>query len=183
MYQILVGDRCCPYNCNFCRIIDKTEKIKPAEDIVQEMNILNEKYGSKNFSLICNEMNPTSQYISDFAESLLSLQKTLCWHCYLRPDSLSGEIIDNLSKSGCKMVRFGVESGSQRMLDLMNKRTNVNDIEKILRSFHLNGIWNHINIMSGYLYETEQDIHETISFLERNVNYIDSVRINPFFLV
>jgi radical SAM superfamily enzyme YgiQ (UPF0313 family) len=182
LFQILVGDRCCPYTCNFCRIGDKTDRIKPVKEIINEIDIMVEKYGATNFSMICNEMNPTPKYLLEFISSIIELNIDISWHCYLRPDPLDKNIIKILSKSGCRMVRFGVESGSQRILNLMNKQTNIENIERILKAFHDEGIWNHINIMAGYLYETNDDINKTIEFLERNVEYIDSIRVNPFFL-
>ena len=181
-YQLLVGDRCCPYNCSFCRISKNTDKIKSAKTIADEMITLNKLYNCKNFSLICNEMNPTRQFILDFANYLKMGDNHLNWFCYLRPNNLSKDDIGLLRDAGCIMARYGVESGSQKILDNMNKRLNVDEIEQVLRDAHSAGIWNHINIITGYLYETDDDIFQTLEFIRRNQEFIDSVRVNPFFI-
>jgi radical SAM superfamily enzyme YgiQ (UPF0313 family) len=181
-YQILVGDRCCPYNCSFCRISKNTSKIKTAHDIANEMYELNKSFDCKNFSLICNEMNPNKQFLLDFTNALIKQDKNFKWFCYLRPNDLSKENIESLKSAGCVLARYGVESGSQKILDSMNKHLKVTEIEQILKDTHEAGIWNHINIMTGYLYESDDDIDRTIDFIKRNHKMIDSVRINPFFI-
>ncbi|MDR2982854.1 MAG: radical SAM protein [Puniceicoccales bacterium] len=181
-YQLLVGDRCCPYSCSFCRISKNTESIKEASQVANEMIALHRQYGCRNFSLICNEMNPSRSYAAEFVDTLLSYDNHLNWFCYLRPNNLSADELLAIKKAGCVLIRFGVESGSQRILDSMNKKLYVSEIEQILADSHKAGIWNHINIMTGYLYESQDDINETISFLRKNRGYIDSIRVNPFFI-
>ncbi|GEM_PF-1848772 len=182
MYQLLVGDRNCPYSCSFCRISKNTKKVKEACKIAEEMVALNERFGCSRYSLVCNEMNPTPAYLNEFIEVLLNSNKKIDWFCYLRPNKLSYDTLVNVKEAGCNLVRYGVESGSQNVLDHMNKKLYVEEMEQILRDSHNAGIWNHINIMTGYLHETEEDIEKTISFIDQNHKYIDSVRINTFFI-
>lgn len=181
-YQLLVGDRCCPYNCSFCRISKNTEKIREAVDISNEMISMHNKYGCKNFSLICNEMNPTKKFIDDFTNGLISANLDLKWFCYLRPNDLSKSDLKRIKQAGCVLVRYGVESGSQKILDHMNKKLYVDEIRQILKDSHEVGLWNHINIMTGYLHENDYDIEKTIDFINDNSDYIDSIRVNPFFV-
>ncbi|HEY5588742.1 MAG TPA: radical SAM protein [Candidatus Paceibacterota bacterium] len=181
-YQLLVGDRCCPYNCSFCRISKNTETIKNAKDISKEMIALNDLFECNNFSLICNEMNPTKDFVLDLVNTLIASKKKLKWFCYLRPNNLSINDFQKIKEAGCVLARFGVESGSQKILNHMNKKLYVDEMEQILIDSHHVGIWNHINVMTGYLYENNNDIENTLSFLRRNKDYIDSVRINPFFV-
>lgn len=181
-YQLLVGDRCCPYNCSFCRISKNTETIKDATDISSEMIAMHNLYGCKNFSLICNEMNPTKQFITRFTNDLINADLNLKWFCYLRPNNLSKLDLLRIKQSGCVLVRYGVESGSQKILDHMNKKLYVKEMKQILKDSHDVGLWNHINIMTGYLYEDDHDIEQTVNFIDENKDYIDSIRVNPFFV-
>lgn len=181
-YQLLVGDKCCPYNCSFCRISNSTNNIKNASDISSEMIYLHNTYGCNNFSLICNEMNPTKTFLDEFINTLISAKLNLKWFCYLRPNHLSKEDFKKLKQAGCVLVRYGVESGSQKVLDHMNKKLYVNEMKEILKYSHEVGLWNHINIITGYLHETEDDIQKTIDFINETSPYIDSIRVNPFFI-
>lgn len=182
IYHVLVGDRKCPYKCSFCRISENTKEVKSPTEIADEMIILNRECNADRFSLVCNEMNPTEKYFDEFLERLLSYNKKIFWFCYLRPNNLSLEMLMKARKAGCVLVRYGVETGSQKILDNMNKKLNVNEIQQIMRDTNKAGIWNHINIVTGYLYENAQDVKLTLDFIEENKNYIDSIRVNPFYI-
>lgn len=182
IYHIIVGDRKCPYNCSFCRISDNTQTIKTPTQIVDEMIEINKVTEASCFSLICNEMNPTEEYFCEFVDRLLSCEKNFTWFCYLRPNKLGETMLKKAKNAGCILVRYGVESGSQKVLDHMNKALYVPEIEQIMQDTSKAGIWNHINIMTGYLHEKQTDIQLTLDFIERNNNYIDSIRVNPFYI-
>lgn len=182
IYHILVGDRRCPYRCSFCRISENTKSVKGPTDIADEMIELNKQCGADRFSLVCNEMNPTKQYYEEFLDRLLSYDKKLYWFSYLRPNKLDRETLMKARRAGCVLIRYGVETGSQKILDHMNKVLYVDEMEQIMKDTHEAGIWNHINIVTGYLHEDEKDVQLTLDFLDRNKDYIDSVRVNPFYV-
>lgn len=182
IYHVLVGDRQCPYNCSFCRISNNTKKIKSPSEIADEMIEINKQSGAKCFSLVCNEMNPTESYFNEFLDRLLSQDVRLTWFAYLRPNKLSLDALRKAKKAGCVLIRYGVETGSQKILDHMNKMLCVGEMELVMKHTYEAGIWNHINIVTGYLHEKQNDIDLTLGFLERNKEYIDSVRVNPFYV-
>lgn len=182
IYHILVGDRRCPYRCSFCRISENTKSAKKPTDIADEMIELNKQCGADCFSLVCNEMNPTEQYFEEFLDRLLSYNKKLHWFCYLRPNKLSYVTLMKARQAGCVLIRYGVETGSQKILDHMNKVLYVDEMEQIMKDTYEAGIWNHINIVTGYLHEDDNDVKLTLEFLDRNKDYIDSVRVNPFYI-
>ena len=182
VYHLLVGDRNCPYNCSFCRVSKNTSIIKKPEEIADEMIKLNNISGADCFSLVCNEMNPTERYFDTFLDKLLEYKGKIKWFCYLRPEKLTYKTLEKAKSAGCVLIRYGVETGSQRILDLMNKNLCVREMEEIMKKTSSVGIWNHVNIISGYLYEQEDDIKLTLKFIDDNKDYIDSVRVNPFYV-
>lgn len=90
------------------------------------------------------------------------------------------ELIQGLCNKGCRMLRFGLESGSQRILNLMNKGTEVSVAASILQKLHDVGILTHVYLMFGYLGETDADRAETLQFLEQNRRYISSYSVSIF---
>lgn len=90
------------------------------------------------------------------------------------------ELIQGLRHKGCRMLRFGLESGSQRVLDLMNKGTEVSVAASILQKLHDVGILTHVYLMFGYLGETNADRAETLRFLEQNRCNISSYSVSIF---
>jgi hypothetical protein len=80
------------------------------------------------------------------------------------------------------MVLYGLESGSQRVLDRMHKGTKLSTAERILREGARAGIWNHIFFFFGFPGETEQDARETIRFFRANRRVVHSVCTGTFLL-
>ncbi len=103
------------------------------------------------------------------------------WMCQLRPTKeLDGETLKTLHESGLRIVLWGVESGSDRILQLMKKGTNKKDIMGVLNSAHTAGIKNVIYIMFGFPTETEAEFMETISFIKENKEYVDLISTSTF---
>ncbi len=103
------------------------------------------------------------------------------WMCQLRPmKEFDLETLQILSDSGLKVVLWGVESGSDRILDLMKKGTNKRDIAGVLDSSHAVGIKNVLYIMFGFPTETADEFIETINFLKENNKFIDLISTSTF---
>ena len=116
---------------------------------------------------------------------LLELAKVLKplkvkWWCQLRPSKELFGTFKTLYASGLRSVSWGVESGNQRILDLMCKGTNIKDIEFVLKESHEAGINNLLFIIIGFPTETRIELLESIKFLERNNENIDLVSTSRF---
>lgn len=103
------------------------------------------------------------------------------WVCQLRPTKeYDADTFKILKESGCKAITWGVESGCQRILDLMNKCTKVENIKKVLADSHNAGIRNVLYIMFGFPTETREEAELTVEFLENNSENIDLVSVSLF---
>ena len=102
------------------------------------------------------------------------------WSCQLRPVKEIIPLLAKLSDSGLRAVSWGVESGSQRILDLMEKGTDPADISKVLKASRKNRIRNIVHIMFGFPSETEQEFMATIKFLEENSGSVDLISPSIF---
>ena len=100
--------------------------------------------------------------------------------CQLKPKDISKETLIKLKQSGLSMVIWGVESGNNRVLKLMNKGTDKEEIEKVLKDSYEVGIKNVVYIMFGFPGETKEEFLETIQFLKDNDKYIDLVSVSIF---
>ena len=97
------------------------------------------------------------------------------WLCQLRPTKDILGILPQLYAGGLRVVSWGVESGSQRILDLMQKGTEIDSIQNILRESHAAGIKNMVHIMFAFPMETKEEFLETIGLIDKNKVYIDIV--------
>jgi len=180
--QYLVGMGCAR-RCSFCGRprLARLEMI-PFEKIVADLKSLSEKYGTRYFCIECNEINPTRSWAEDFSRALISNHVNIEWYAYALPANLNRDTLSQMFKAGCRMLRFGVESGSPRIIRSMGKGFTVDEAQRVLRNSHDAGIWNHVNFILGYPGEDKYDIDQTIDFFLRNAENIDSVRINPYIL-
>ena len=78
-----------------------------------------------------------------------------------------------MKDSGCAHIIFGIESGSQRVLDLMQKHYRIEDADRLIKQMHEAGIIVTGNFMFGFPGEAEDDFRQTLSFLERNAGFLD----------
>jgi radical SAM superfamily enzyme YgiQ (UPF0313 family) len=90
------------------------------------------------------------------------------YECITRADRLSEEVILMLKETGCFRVWIGAESGSQKVIDLMDRRVDVNQVRDMIRLTRKHGIEAGTFIMLGYPGETEEDIEETIHHLKES---------------
>jgi radical SAM superfamily enzyme YgiQ (UPF0313 family) len=103
------------------------------------------------------------------------------WTCQLKPTAdLDLPTLKTLHDSGLKMVLWGVESGCDRILTLMRKGTNKQDIAKVLRDSSAAGIKNCLFIIFGFPTETKEEFVETIEFLKQNSEHIDLISTSIF---
>lgn len=102
------------------------------------------------------------------------------WWCQLRPVKELIPLFHMLYDSGLRSVAWGVESGSQKVLDLMEKGTKVEDVMDVLKASNEIGIKNMTYIMFGYPGETEAEFMKTIEFLEKNAKSIELVSLSVF---
>jgi len=125
-----------------------------------------------------DDMIPKKRLL-ELAETIKLLKIT--WMCQLRPTKdLDQDTLERLYASGLRVVLWGVESGSQRILDLMRKGTNLKDNEVTLKNAHNLGITNVLYMMFGFPTETEAEFMDTISFLQKNKENIDLLSISTF---
>ena len=94
------------------------------------------------------------------------------WWCQLRPLKKIIPLLPLLKESGLISIAWGLESGSQRILDMIQKGTRINDIEDVLAASHKLGIRNMVYVMFGLPGETEETCLETMEFLKKNKSVI-----------
>ncbi len=188
--HLYVWDKICNFRCAFCRVASGSKAtLTPPDRALHSLeHLLDEGVTQMNF--MTNELNPSRTYMLRFLDSLEERitrrgrieDVPVHWLSYVRADALEPGDMRKFRRVGGRFARYGVESGSQRLLDLMRKDYEVETIEKTLRYAEQADVWNHINLLVGFPGERQGDIDASCSFLERNAGHLHSVRINPFYL-
>lgn len=171
---IKTSSTCYYKRCAFCAHFNKTDyKEFPIETI--KKTIIKSK--QKHFFLIDDMVH--AKRLLEFAEAVKPLN--INWTCQLRPTKeFDVETLKKLKESGLNMVMWGIESGNDRILNLIKKGTNVKDIEKVLEASNHARIKNIVYMMFGFPTETKDEFMQTVEFLKNNDNNIDLVTVSVF---
>ena len=115
---MVLSARGCRGNCKFCGMPHHLPlRIRAAQDVVDEIEILRDRHGVSNFTFFNSMMNITPQHISDVCSELEKRRVQIRFSCYLKADRyLTRDTFRILRSSGCYAVDFGIESGSQSVL-------------------------------------------------------------------
>jgi anaerobic magnesium-protoporphyrin IX monomethyl ester cyclase len=170
--------------CAFCNVgygESKHFDELQAERVVEEMTTLSEAYGTNNFFFADEALTP--RMLRALSSLLVERGVSFNWAtCARFEPSINAGLLEQMRRAGCRLLSFGMESGSQRVLDRMDKGTNVDVMRRILQDSAAAGIWNHTFLFFGFPGETEQDALETIEFFRANRDVIHSVSSSTFVL-
>ena len=164
----LISSRGCPYNCDFCSspIFGRSYRERSASSVCAEMvEIESLGYERAFFSDDCFTLNP--KRVRQICESLIKENLDLKWMCLSRVDTLSRDMARIMAKAGCVQVFFGIESGSPRVLQIMNKRINLHNVRNAISASHSAGIKTGGFFILGYPGETNESLLETLRFSSR----------------
>ena len=177
--------RGCYYRCTFCdhsAAYSVRRSTRLPADVVAEIKLLNRQYGTTCFAFADEALPVTA--IRGIAAHLNSSASCFSVAASFRGEaSIRPEDWREFARAGLRLAQFGIESGSQRVLDAMCKGTNVESVEASVRQASEAGIWNHGFIMFGFPGETKEDTTKTLAFLERNSEHLHSVGASRFHLM
>ncbi len=162
----IIATRGCPMHCNFCyHIFGKGVRYRSVGDVLAEMQYLMTKYGAQAFAFPDECMTARKSWIVEFCNGILERGWKIGWSCYSRVDTADEETMALMAKAGCNYIGFGLESGSQKMLDLMGKRVKLDRmrwaVETARKYFPQVGG----TLIFGYPGETDETLDETVKFL------------------
>jgi len=174
---IEVSKGCFWGKCNFCEIKGKKYIQKNAEQVIEEINYQNSSFGNTYFSFVSSSPSPKLLY----EISSLIKGKDYKWSSFIRPEKyINYDFAKTLYDGGCRLLFIGIESGSQNILDLMNKGNDINDIINVIDALSKAGIKLHGYFMFGYSGENKSDIEHTIEFINKNINQFNSVSFSYY---
>ena len=167
----ILASRGCPYNCAFCDIHHtngRKLRLRSVDDVIEEIKYNIKKYNIKYVIFKDSTFTINKKWILDFCEKLIEDNLKVGWHCNSRVDTLDEEMLRLMKKAGCNNISFGVESGSQRILNLLRKRITIRQIVKTFKILNKVGVESHAAFIIGSPTETLVDVKKTI-FLAKKI--------------
>jgi anaerobic magnesium-protoporphyrin IX monomethyl ester cyclase len=177
MTHIMPG-RGCPFPCRYCASAQTTAQYRSGENVRQELLHLIERYNIGGFAVVGNDFILSKTNVADICASIADLN--LQWATLSRVDRVDPHTLALMRSAGCYELEFGVESGSQRVLDAMDKRVTTHQIRSALSEAHAAGIKNKVFLVHGYPGEDDQSTDETMRLLDDVGHHIERVSLFRF---
>lgn len=155
---LMVASRGCPFNCSYCF---KDENIwvyrkRDPKRVVDEMEHCIDEYKVKEIAF-SDDCWPDKKYLAAVCNEMLGRGLKIAWETPQRVDLVNSDLLKLMKKSGCMRLRYGVESGSPRILKLMNKGITIDQVKTAFRLTKKVGIENFAYFIVGYPTETRQE--------------------------
>jgi len=162
--------RGCPFHCNWCAkpLYGQVYNSRSPEHVVAEMKYLKKAMNPDHLWITDDIFGLKPGWIAEFADIVKKERAVIPFKCLSRADLLlRDDTIRHLKNAGCQSVWIGAESGSQKILDAMEKGTTVEEIEDSAARLRHAGIRVGFFLQFGYPGETSEDIEKTISMVRR----------------
>jgi len=165
--------------CNCYKSLRDDYDVMSADVALDHVEELVRRHGVRHFMFTDDVVAPS--FLKAFARRVLERGVAITWENNARFEKMFDfELCSLLYLAGCRYLKFGLESGNQRVLDFMDKGTTLQTIEQVLDACHRSGIRVHTYVMMGIPTETLEEMEETIEFLKRNWERIDSFYLAHF---
>jgi radical SAM superfamily enzyme YgiQ (UPF0313 family) len=165
----MFATRGCPMDCNFCyHVFGKGVRYRSVDAVLDEIEMF--KYGYGVTSLLFGDECITARgsFMTEMCRGMIDRKLDMEWVCYSRVDTIREDMLKLMAEAGCFQIGFGMESGSPKILKVMNKKTTVEEMEA---AYKLAGKYiKHVatTFIFGYPGEDDTTIRETKDFIHRN---------------
>ncbi len=160
----LVSSRGCPFRCNWCAkpIWGNNYHVRSAASVAEEMLYVKQHYAPDHIWFADDIFALSPRWTREFADAVEDLKARIPFKMQSRCDLMTRETVSDLKRAGCCSVWMGAESGSQRILDAMEKGTKVPQIYQATENLRRNNICTGLFLQFGYPGEDWEDIESTI---------------------
>jgi anaerobic magnesium-protoporphyrin IX monomethyl ester cyclase len=161
--------RGCPFHCNWCAkpLYGQRYAVRAPEAVADEIAWLDARYRPDHLWITDDVFGLQPGWIEAFASALETRGVCVPFKCLMRADQISSPVARALRRAGCRTVWIGAESGSQRVLDAMEKGVRVSQIDEASGLLRAAGIDVGFFLQFGYPGETREDIRRTLAMVRR----------------
>lgn len=164
----LITSRGCPFGCNWCAkpVFGRAYRARSPQSAVAEQRWLRDTFSPDRIQIVDDIFGLNKKWLSEWHQQALAAEAQLPFECLSRVDLVNPTVLQQLKEVGCRKIFFGAESGSQGVLDAMNKGIQVEQTLEAARGMRDVGIQTHFYIMVGYPGEEPSDIAQTIRMVK-----------------
>lgn len=173
----IITSRGCPYKCKFCshNIVFKNKvRFRSPDNVIKEMLYLRKKFNVREFVFWDDSILLNKERAKEIFKNIKFYLPDIVYTCSSRVDHIDNDLASLMYKSGCRMILFGAESGSQEILDSIGKQTTLERIKEAVEICKRNSIMSFCSFIIGTPGETEYTINQTRNFV---------LKLNPDFAI
>ncbi|MBI4472050.1 MAG: cobalamin B12-binding domain-containing protein [Acidobacteria bacterium] len=181
--SIVISSRGCPFSCTYCSspaFFGRRVYYRPFSDVIDEITELQDRYNLKEFYFADDTFTIKKPRVHEFCRELIARNMRVNWSCITRLDLIDEETLDLMKQSGCNNIWLGVESGTERILEVVGKDLSMAKIRSKV------GLLNRMQMpwsgffMIGLPSETVDEMWQTYEFMkELNPAYAEVNIFNP----
>jgi radical SAM superfamily enzyme YgiQ (UPF0313 family) len=180
---LLMSSRGCPYNCSYCAtgIWKRKVRYRSTDNIIKEIKFLIDTYGTKQFAFKDDSFTVNRKRVLAFCDRLINENLNINWDCNTRVDLVDEDLLRKMKAAGCNGIKVGIETGSERVLRLINKKIIFDQCRKAAKLFRKVGIHWTGYFMMGLPSEIKEEVYQTLKFMkELKPDYASLSVYEPF---
>jgi anaerobic magnesium-protoporphyrin IX monomethyl ester cyclase len=167
-FMPILTSRGCPFQCSFCvttQLFGPKFRARSAKNVVDELEWLKNEHGADGISFYDDTLTLDKKRLFDICDGMAERKLDLPWGCQTRVDIVNTEVLSQMKKACCNEVSFGVESGCQKTLDKVKKKTSVEQNIKAVKLAKDAGLFVAVSALVAYPGETIEDVKQTVDLL------------------
>ncbi|MFH1715580.1 MAG: radical SAM protein [Elusimicrobiota bacterium] len=162
----VITSRGCPFKCYFCSKLDGDQKFhyRSANHVVDELEEIVSNYKIRDFLFFDELFTCNKKRVIEICDEIVNRKLNIRWNCRSRVDVLDEETVDKMKKAGCNLIQFGVETGTERMQNVINKKIDLEKARKTIAMVYDKGIHTYANFMIGLPTESDEETKKTVEY-------------------
>lgn len=168
-FGMITSSRGCSLNCIFCsspRLWNKRVRFRSIDNIMSELEFRHDEYGVARYYFCDDNISINKKFGKELCRRIIDKKWNITWSCEARVKSFDEELLRLMKEAGCRRIKLGVESGSDKVLKYMKKDITVRDVRETVELIKKIGIDITIYILLGMPVEGPEDIEMTYNLLK-----------------
>ena len=178
----LITSRGCPFHCIFCvghKMVGRKGRFRNPKLVVDEVEKILE-YGFTIINVVDDLLTLNRRHLNAFCDEVTARKLKFKWTAFSRVDTVNPELLGRMKEAGCSFICYGVESGNQKILDIVRKKITPEKVKEAVRLSKDAGIKSLASFIIGLPGETKETLKETADFAKGLGTYYGFHLLSPF---
>lgn len=166
----MITSRGCPFDCFFCSshlTMGRGYRFRSTDSIMSEVRELVEEHGVDHIVFEDDTMTLRRDRMEEICRKFIAMPNSPSWHCLSRVDTMDHTLAKLMKQAGCRMVGFGVESGSAEILELIGKKISIDKAVKAVEACQKAGLRTQCTFIVGFPFDTKETMLSTLEAAKR----------------